>query len=84
MVYVTEDEAYKLWQTTNRSWESLYNLLYSDYYEKHKIGLDRSLEYKIMRLAQQLKDSNIDFPSTYEQFYQTLNDRLGGWDEIST
>ncbi len=78
MLYLTEDNSYKLWQMLSiRSWESLYNLLYEDYYEGHKVGLENELVYQIMQLAERFENSNVEFPQTYEQFYQTLTQQLG-------
>ncbi len=79
MAYLlTEDNSYKLWEMTNRSWESLYNLLYNDYYEGHKLGLDKDLVYQIMQIAEKFENNETEFPQTHEQFYETLTQQLGG------
>jgi len=76
MAYLTEDNSYKLWEQIDKSWESLYNLLYNDYYEGHKIGLDKDLVYDLMQIAEKLESSQTEFPQTYEQFYETLYQQL--------
>ncbi len=78
MAYLSEDNSYKLWQMLpTRSWESLYNLLYNDYYEGHKIGLDNQLVYDLMLIAEKLQNSTAEFPETDQQFYQSLAQQLG-------
>lgn len=78
MVYLTEDNSYKLWEMLSvRSWESLYNLLYNDYYEGHKIGLDNELVYQVMQIAERFENNNTQFPQTDDEFYQTLTQQLG-------
>lgn len=79
MAYFTEDDAYKLWQMTNKSWEALYNLLYRDYYEGHKIGLERRLVYQVMQVAGGLQDSDTPFPETWEEFHAFINQQLGNY-----
>lgn len=77
MTDFSEDDSYKLWElTTNRSWENLYNLLYADYYEGHKVGLDNQLVYNLMETAQKFQDSETEFPEDSDQFYQTLTQQL--------
>lgn len=79
MAYLSEDNSYKLWKMLSiRSWESLYNLLYNDYYEGHKVGLEEQLVYEIMKIAEKFESNSADFPETYEQFYQTLTPQLSG------
>ncbi len=76
--FLSEDNAYKLWQMLpNRSWESLYNLLYNDYYEGHKIGWDENLIYQLMQMAQTFQSNEAQFPQTEQQFYETISQRLG-------
>lgn len=79
MADLSEDNASLLWQKIdNKSWESLYNLLYNDYYEGHKVGLDRDLVYQIMQIALKFEGSNVEFPQTVDQFHGTLSGQLGG------
>ncbi len=76
--FLSEDNSYKLWEMLpNRSWESLYNLLYNDYYEGHKIGWDENLIYQLMQMAQTFQSNEAQFPQTEEQFYETISQRLG-------
>lgn len=76
MLYLTENQAYSVWKMIERSWESLYNFLYTDYYQDQKTGLDRELEYKLMQIAGKFKDTRIQFPQTYNQFYEVTNQLL--------
>ena len=69
MAYLTEDNSYKLWQMAGKSWESLYNLLYKDYYEGEKVGLDNTLVYQIMQVAEKFQNNEAEFPETHDQFY---------------
>lgn len=78
MAYLTEDNSYKLFQMANKSWESLYNLLYKDYYEGDKVGLDNDLVYQIMQIAQRFESNGAAFPETHDQFFETLSQQLGG------
>lgn len=78
MAYLTEDSSYKLWELAEKSWEGLYNLLYKDYYEGGKIGLDNDLVYQIMQVAQRFQSNEAQFPQTHDQFYETLNQQLEG------
>lgn len=74
---LTRDNAVRLWgMLPTRSWESLYNLLYNDYYEGHEVGLSRDLVYRLMQIAQVCQNNNAEFPPTSEDLYETLNDRL--------
>lgn len=74
---LTRENALRLWgMLPARSWESVYNLLYNDYYEGHETGFNRDLVYRLMQLAQTFQNNNAEFPPTSEDFYETLNDRL--------
>lgn len=78
-LYLSENDSYKLYgMDVNKSWESLYNLLYNDYVEGHKIGLDENLVHRLMGIAKSCEVNNVSFPQTHDDFYESLTQMLGG------
>lgn len=74
---IAREDAQTLWtKLSTRTWGTLYDLLYNDYYEGHRIGLNRDLVYHVMQVAQINNEKNVSFPETSEDFYETLTDQL--------
>lgn len=80
MAYLLENNAYKVWQITEKSWKNLYDLLYTQYYTGGKIelndNLDKPMVYRLMKIAEKYKNSGANFPQTHDQFYEILNNEL--------
>lgn len=82
MAFIREEDSYKIWQNLPSStWESLYNVVYEDYYGRGNLGFEnKNVESYIMQFTRELIDTDGEsFPSSWKQFHSFLNQKLADY-----